>query len=177
MRKPLLVKHAEIDRSLKEEKRGLRKVVVPEMYSKGEVILLARRWTALIKGDKPVVESATMQFSYFNERAEQKPHWHEQQVEIYTVLRGQLDVLLLDVDNDSDFESCDSVDGSILIPPRFCHLVRAKDENLLVQVLQFAVGKGPIKDDQQVCEPRPGRKCPRSAECKLAEHYKKLPTT
>ncbi len=177
MKKSLIVKYSEVDKALaddakEKEPRGLRKVVVPDMYFDKELILLDRVWTAWINKKKPVVESSLMQFSYFNAAAEQKPHWHENQVEIYTVLSGQLDVWLLDVDNEVDFDLHVDISGSVIIPPRFCHLVRVKGDEPLVQVLQFAIGRGPIKDDQQVCvlnssKPTEGRNCPRHTQCKL----------
>lgn len=180
MRKPLIVNQTDVESALEDDRkeklpRGLRKVVVPDLFPDKEVILLARLWVPLLNQKKPVVESNTMQLSYFDELAEQKPHWHENQVEVYTVLRGELAARLLDVDNDANFETTTGIGGSIVIPPRYCHLVRVKGECPLVQVLQFAVGRGQIKDDQQVCAPDQTRSpqcrnCPRHTECSLERH-------
>jgi hypothetical protein len=177
VKKPVVVRIAELQAALEddageEKPRGLRKVVAPDLWPGKETLLLVEEWCAWVGNEKPVIESNTMQLSFCNGRAEQKPHWHENQVEVYTVLSGQLDVRLLDVDNDTNSRLHKQVTASIVIPPRVCHLVSVKGEYPLVQVLQFAVARGPIKNDQQVCAPNrtkcpQARDCPRHGKCPL----------
>ena len=169
MRKLVLVRIKHVEKALaddakEQQPRGLRKIVVPDMYADKEILLLAKEWLPWIEGKKPVIKSAAMQFSYFNECGEQKPHWHENQVEIYSTTKGQLDVTVQDVDNDENFELFTDIAGAVVIPPRYCHLMHVKGKNQLVQVIQFAVGRGPIKDDQQTCVPD-RKKCPQARDC------------
>jgi len=170
MKKPLVIRTSKVDDALRDEPRGLRKVVVPELYPDKEILHRATEWESLgfdkenpVK-KKPVVESDLLQLSYFNKNARQKSHWHGHQIEIYSVIRGRLSVALKDVDNDADFETYFDIERTVIIPPRFCHRVRIEKseegEEPLVEVIQFAVASVDTAKDQQMCDT-----CPQHPDC------------
>ncbi|HZS47156.1 MAG TPA: hypothetical protein VFC63_18925 [Blastocatellia bacterium] len=150
----LVVPLDEVEKALADSARHLRKIVVPQLKAEYNEINFtsedqAALWLSKQQNHNPVVESQRVQLSWADEKAIQKPHWHNIQLETYSS-RKPVTVVYRSVDDASVGFKKIQFTGRVFIPPRICHLVSFSGQT---EVLQIGLREqaDDLERDQIVC--------------------------
>jgi quercetin dioxygenase-like cupin family protein len=120
------------DPLLKAQSRGVRKLLVTEIFTSKENLAQQETWQAPQNNEKcPVLLTKDFEMSVFNKSAKQDRHYHKIATEIYLVIEGQM---IIEVEG-QDYLLC--LGDSLVINPGSVHLVKSNQEDFICYVFTF----------------------------------------
>ncbi len=118
------------DPALIPGKRGARKILVTELYPKGESKVFTTVWKPPVGAEKCAVQrTKNIEVAFFTQSASQDRHFHKIATEIYMVLEGEMKIEV----EGKDYRLL--AGDMIVVNPRAVHKVKPEGTNFLCRVI------------------------------------------